>query len=194
MGSEPQDEGWRTSKRMLSSDVARMRVGESALEKRWCARHSPRQQSPPRTIRGHQLRGHPRVFAGIRAVRSRTRLVHRRHAAAARRLRASQQRHATARRARRDEPHHSGQLAAHSTREDHSPSRRLVREPDRRAHRVRDAPRSPRRGRRRPLPRRSVLPLGGVPHSPASAARAARGSTALGRSFRARLEVGVGAR
>ena len=101
-------------------------------------------------------------------------VVHRRDSAQARQVRVRQPRHDVPRRDRRHELSAAGQAAPGPAGRRVLAPRRQARRPRRRAHRRRHQPRPRAGGRRRPVPRRPLLPAERRLHHDAAAARAPR--------------------
>ena len=131
--------------------------------------------APPRqAVRQGELRGAAGRAARVGALRLRARRVHRRDPAQARQVRVRQPRHDVPRRDRRDELSAAGQAAAGAAGRRVLAPRRQARRPRRRPDRRRHQQGSRAGGRRRPVPRGSLLPAQRRLHQDAAAARAAR--------------------
>ena len=138
-------------------------------------------ERPPRSaVRAGQLRRAAGEPDRERAVRPRARRLHRRGVAARRAVRAGRRRHALPRRDRRAADRAPAEAAARA-------AGKRVRAGGRQPHRARlgphprgDQSRPRRRGRRRDVPRRSLLPAQRLPDSRAAAPRARRGHRPAG--------------
>ena len=164
---------------------ARPGVGKELL-----ARIAPRLVAPaPRSVRGHQLRGHPRGPARGRDVRHRQGRGHGR-GGAPREVPDGRGGHAAPRRDRGHAPGAPGQAAARAPGEGGPARRRRAGDgghPRHRRHQLR--PPAPHGGR--PLPPRPLLPRRGLRPARPSPARAAGGHPGAGRGLHARRRAGA---
>ena len=151
------------------------------------ARVPSRGHAAHQAVRHDQLLGGRRHAVRERAVRPRARRVHRRGRIEGRRLRGGARRHAVPRRSRRAAALGAGEAAARA-RVRRSAARRLAAaQAGRRDGGRRHQPRSARGSRRRPVPRRPVLPPQRRRSDPAAAARSARRHPVSDRGLHARV-------
>ena len=136
------------------------------------ARPAPQQPAPRRALRAGELRDHVARACRAGTVRPCARRSRRSRAGPRRAVRLCAGRHAVPRRDRRPAAAAAGHAAARAGRPAHPPGGQRAADPGGRAHRRRHQPAPGRRGGRRPLPRRPVLPAAGGGDQPAAAALA----------------------
>ena len=148
----------------------------------------PRQRpAPRRQVRRAELRGPPRVLAGVRALRAHPGGLHRRHGRAQGPVRGGRRRHDLPRRGRRDVAGHAA-TASPRAPGGRDPARRGVDAPEGRCPGAgRDQRRARGGGGERPLPEGRLLPAQRVPDLAATPPRPRRGHCEPGRALPARV-------